>query len=75
MQSLFVALFLIYNSMLLSVLRRRNEIGILRCLGATPAQLREFREDGWNLWWDDEPDPMDHPDSIAALLTRTTTIA
>jgi putative ABC transport system permease protein len=33
--ALFVSLFLIYDSMLLAVLRRRRDIGILRCLGAT----------------------------------------
>ena len=38
--SLFVALFLIYNALLLATLRRRSEIGILRCLGATPEDVQ-----------------------------------
>ena len=33
--ALFVSLFLIYNAMLLAVLRRRAQIGLVRCLGAT----------------------------------------
>ncbi len=34
--ALFVSLFLIYNAMVIAVLRRRTTIGIVRCLGATP---------------------------------------
>lgn len=37
--ALFVSLFLIYNSMLLGVLRRRASIGLSRCLGATRGQV------------------------------------
>lgn len=33
--ALFVSLFLIYNALLLAVLRRRRQVGIVRCLGAT----------------------------------------
>ncbi len=33
--ALFVSLFLIYNAMVLAVLRRRAQIGLVRCLGAT----------------------------------------
>lgn len=33
--ALFVSLFLIYNAMLLGVLRRRSSIGLSRCLGAS----------------------------------------
>ena len=41
--ALFVSLFLIYNSMLLAVLRRRTQIGVVRCLGAP-------RRDVWLAW-------------------------
>jgi putative ABC transport system permease protein len=41
--ALFVSLFLIYNSMLLAVLRRRAQIGVVRCLGAT-------RREVWLAW-------------------------
>lgn len=37
--ALFVSLFLIYNAMLLSVLRRRASIGLSRCLGATRREV------------------------------------
>ncbi len=37
--ALFVSFFLIYNSLLLSVLRRRALIGVARCVGATGAQV------------------------------------
>nr|MBA2565355.1 FtsX-like permease family protein [Gemmatimonadota bacterium] len=37
--ALFVSFFLIYNSLLVSVLRRRPLIGIARCLGATRRQV------------------------------------
>jgi putative ABC transport system permease protein len=38
--SLLVGMFLIYNTVEASVVRRRNEIGILRSLGATRAEVR-----------------------------------
>ncbi|MFN2432828.1 MAG: ABC transporter permease, partial [Gemmatimonadota bacterium] len=37
--ALFVSVFLIYNSLLISVLRRRPMLGIARCLGATRRQV------------------------------------
>jgi len=37
--ALFVSLFLIYNSMVIAVLRRRPTIGIVRCLGASPRSV------------------------------------
>ncbi|MCX5888741.1 MAG: ABC transporter permease [Deltaproteobacteria bacterium] len=37
--ALFVGMFLIYQSVTLSVVRRRREIGLLRTLGMTPAQV------------------------------------
>jgi putative ABC transport system permease protein len=37
--ALFVSLFLIYNAMLLGVLRRRASIGLSRCLGATRGEV------------------------------------
>jgi putative ABC transport system permease protein len=37
--ALFVSFFLIYNSLLLAVLRRRPLLGIARCLGATRHQV------------------------------------
>jgi len=37
--ALFVSMFLIFNSVSLSVLRRRREIGILRALGVTRRQM------------------------------------
>lgn len=37
--ALFVSFLLIYNSLLLSVLRRRPLIGVARCVGATRAQV------------------------------------
>ena len=38
--SLLVGMFLIYNTIEASVVRRRNEIGILRSLGVTPLEVR-----------------------------------
>lgn len=38
--AVFVGMFLIYNTMMFSVLQRRNQIGILRGLGATRVQIR-----------------------------------
>jgi putative ABC transport system permease protein len=40
MVSLLVGVFLIYNTVSASVVRRRKEIGTLRSLGATPAQIQ-----------------------------------
>ncbi len=40
--SLLVGMFLIYNTIEASVIRRRNEIGILRSLGVTRAEVRAF---------------------------------
>ena len=37
--ALFVSLFLIYNALLLAVLRRRPQLGIVRCLGATRREV------------------------------------
>lgn len=37
--ALFVSLFLIYNAMLLAVLRRRSEMAVVRCLGATRSEV------------------------------------
>ena len=37
--ALFAGMFLIYQSVTLSVVRRRREIGLLRTLGMTPAQV------------------------------------
>ncbi len=37
--ALFVGMFLIYQSVTLSVVRRRREIGLLRTLGLTPGQV------------------------------------
>jgi putative ABC transport system permease protein len=37
--SLFVGMFLIYNSMSISVIRRRREVGILRSLGVSERQV------------------------------------
>ncbi len=37
--SLFVGMFLIYNSMSISVIRRRREIGIIRSLGVSERQI------------------------------------
>jgi putative ABC transport system permease protein len=41
--ALFVSLFLIYNALLLAVLRRRPQLGVVRCLGAT-------RREVWGAW-------------------------
>jgi putative ABC transport system permease protein len=38
--SLLVGVFLVYNTISASVVRRREEIGILRSLGVSPAQVR-----------------------------------
>lgn len=40
MVSLLVGVFLIYNTIAAAVIRRRREIGILRCLGATRLEIR-----------------------------------
>jgi putative ABC transport system permease protein len=40
MFALFVGMFLIYNTFEIAVTQRRNEIGILRALGATQKQIR-----------------------------------
>jgi len=37
--ALFVSLFLIYNALLVAVLRRRPQLGIVRCLGATRGEV------------------------------------
>lgn len=37
--ALLVAVFLVYNTVLISVLRRRREVGIIKTLGATPRQI------------------------------------
>ena len=38
--ALFIGMFIIYNSFAIAVTQRRSEIGILRALGATRAQIR-----------------------------------
>lgn len=40
--ALFIGLFLIYNTFSIAVTQRRGEIGILRALGATRAQIRNL---------------------------------
>lgn len=40
--ALFIGMFLIYNSFSIAVTQRRAEIGILRALGATRAQIRNL---------------------------------
>ena len=40
MFALFIGMFIIYNSFAIAVTQRRSEIGILRALGATRAQIR-----------------------------------
>ncbi|HUP46039.1 MAG TPA: FtsX-like permease family protein [Thermoanaerobaculia bacterium] len=37
--ALLVGMFLVYNTVLISILRRRREVGILRTLGASPRQI------------------------------------
>ncbi len=37
--AVFVGMFLIYNTMMFSVIHRRKQLGILRCLGVTPRQI------------------------------------
>ncbi len=37
--AVFVGMFLIYNTMLFTVIQRRKQLGILRCLGVTPKQI------------------------------------
>lgn len=37
--AVFVGMFLIYNTMLFTVIHRRKQLGILRCLGVTPKQI------------------------------------
>jgi putative ABC transport system permease protein len=38
--ALFIGMFIIYNTFAIAVTQRRNEIGILRALGATQGQIR-----------------------------------
>ena len=38
--ALFIGMFIIYNSFAIAVTQRRSEIGVLRALGATRAQIR-----------------------------------
>jgi putative ABC transport system permease protein len=38
--ALFISVFIIYNSFAIAVTQRRSEVGILRALGATRAQIR-----------------------------------
>lgn len=40
--ALFIGMFIIYNTFAIAVLQRRNEIGILRALGATRGQVRNL---------------------------------
>src|SRR5689334_1678936 len=40
--ALFIGMFIIYNSFAIAVTQRRGEIGILRALGATRAQIRRL---------------------------------
>ena len=40
--ALFIGMFIIYNSFAIAVTQRRNEIGILRALGATRGQIRNL---------------------------------
>jgi putative ABC transport system permease protein len=40
--ALFIGMFIIYNSFAIAVTQRRSEIGILRALGATRAQIRSL---------------------------------
>ena len=40
MFALFIGMFIIYNTFAIAVTQRRAEIGILRALGATRAQIR-----------------------------------
>lgn len=45
--ALFVSAFLIFNAVAMAVLRRRREIGVVRALGATRAQVRaQFLAEG-----------------------------
>lgn len=37
--ALLVGMFLVYNTVLISILRRRRDVGILKTLGASPAQV------------------------------------
>lgn len=37
--AVFVGMFLIYNTMLFTVIHRRKQLGILRCLGVTPKRI------------------------------------
>ena len=40
--ALFIGMFIIYNSFAIAVTERRSEIGVLRALGATRAQIRSL---------------------------------
>ncbi len=40
--ALFIGMFIIYNSFAIAVTQRRSEVGILRALGATRAQIRNL---------------------------------
>jgi len=37
--ALLVGMFLVYNTVLISILRRRKDVGVLKTLGASPAQI------------------------------------
>jgi len=37
--ALLVGMFLVYNTVLISILRRRKDVGVLKTLGATPRQI------------------------------------
>jgi putative ABC transport system permease protein len=37
--ALLVGMFLVYNTVLISILRRRKDVGVLKTLGASPAQV------------------------------------
>lgn len=46
--ALLVGIFLVYNTVLISILRRRREVGILRQLGVTPREIfRAFLAEGF----------------------------
>ena len=37
--ALLVGMFLVYNTVLISILRRRQDVGVLKTLGASPRQI------------------------------------